>query len=153
MCIYIYIYIYIYMYVCMYVYIYIYIYIYHCEKCIIMWKVPNQETSRKETRGRILPIDFRRGYDTVGNPHRTQISQFELFEHILVLKLDKRFPVEQFEAAVSQSTVPSPPLAFSTKILRVDGFDAVNFLFSRGQIPQQTGSSSEHLTRRILFVR
>ena len=50
-----------------------------------------------------------RGDDTVGNPHRAQISQFELFELILSLKLDKRLPVEQSEATVSQSTV-LPPL-------------------------------------------
>ena len=50
-----------------------------------------------------------RGDDTVGNPHRARISQFELFELALVLKLDKRFPVEQFEATVSQSTVSSHP--------------------------------------------
>ena len=52
-----------------------------------------------------------RGDDTIGSPHRTQISQFECFELILVLKLDKQFPAEQFEATVSQSTVPSPPLS------------------------------------------
>ena len=57
-------------------------------------------------------ITFGRGDDTVGNPHRAQISQFELFELILLLKLDKQFPVEQFEATVSQSTVPSPPLRY-----------------------------------------
>ena len=34
--------------------------------------------------------------------------QFELFELILLLKLDGEFPVEQLEARVSQSTVPSP---------------------------------------------
>ena len=51
-----------------------------------------------------------RGDDTVGNPHRTQIYQIELFKLILLLKLDKQLPVEQFEAAVSQSTVPSPLL-------------------------------------------
>ena len=28
------------------------------------------------------------GNDTVGNPHRAQISQFELFELILLLKLE-----------------------------------------------------------------
>ena len=49
-----------------------------------------------------------RGDDTVRNPHRAQISQFELFELILIWQLDEHFPVEQFEAAVSQSTVPSP---------------------------------------------
>ena len=51
-----------------------------------------------------------RGDDTVGNPHRAQIVQFELFDFILLLKLDKQFPVEQFEAAASQSTAPSLPL-------------------------------------------
>ena len=30
--------------------------------------------------------EIRRGDDTVGNPHRAQISQFELFEFVLVLK-------------------------------------------------------------------
>ena len=49
-----------------------------------------------------------RGDDTVGNPRRAQIYQFELFELILSSKLDKRFPVEQFEATASQSTAPSP---------------------------------------------
>ena len=45
-----------------------------------------------------------------GNPHRAQFVQFELF---LLLKLDRQFPVEQFEATVSQSTVPCPPLKVS----------------------------------------
>ena len=31
----------------------------------------------------------------------------ELFELVLLLKVDKQFPVEQFEATVSQSTAPS----------------------------------------------
>ena len=53
---------------------------------------------------------FGRGDDTVGNPHRAQPSQFELFELVLLMKLDKLFPVEQFEATLSQSTVPSPLL-------------------------------------------
>ena len=56
--------------------------------------------------------------DTVGRGGMTQLEtlieldifQFELFELILSLKLDKRLPVEQFEATVSQSTVPSPLL-------------------------------------------
>ena len=64
-------------------------------------------------RSRFDGFDFdrvRRGDDTVGNPHRAQMSQFELFELIRLLKLDKQFPLEQFEATVSQSTVPSPPL-------------------------------------------
>ena len=52
---------------------------------------------------------FGRGDDTVGNPYRAQISQFKLFKLILLLKLDKLFPVEQFEETVSQSTVPSHP--------------------------------------------
>ena len=51
-----------------------------------------------------------RGGDTVGNPHRAQIYRFELFELIPLFKVDKQFPLEQFEAMVSQSTVPCPPL-------------------------------------------
>ena len=50
------------------------------------------------------------GDDTVGDPYRDEISQFELFELVLLLKLDNQFSVEQFEATGSQSTVPSPPL-------------------------------------------
>ena len=56
---------------------------------------------------------FRRGDDAVGNPHRAQVVQFELFELVLLLKLEKQFPVEQFEAIVSQSAVPSPTLSFA----------------------------------------
>ena len=55
-------------------------------------------------------IRLGRGDDTVGNPHQAQITQFELFELILLLKLNKQLPVERFEATASQSTVPSPPL-------------------------------------------
>ena len=43
---------------------------------------------------------------------RAQIYQFELFELILLLKLDRRLPIEQFEATVSQSTVPSSPPSY-----------------------------------------
>ena len=39
-----------------------------------------------------------------------RISQFELFELILLLKLDKQFSIKQFEPTVSQLAVSSPPL-------------------------------------------
>ena len=58
----------------------------------------------------LLHHRFGRGDDTVGNLHRAQIVRFELFELVLLLKSDKQFPVEQFEATASQSTVPSPLL-------------------------------------------
>ena len=45
---------------------------------------------------------------------RARICQFELFEPILSSKLDKQFPVERFEATVSRSSVPSPPLKTET---------------------------------------
>ena len=61
-----------------------------------------------------------RGDVTVRSPHRTQISQFELFEFILLLNLDKQFPVEQFEASrairgnsVSVSSTHPAPLSDS----------------------------------------
>ena len=54
---------------------------------------------------------FGRGDDAVGgNPHRARIHQFQLFEFFLLLNLDKQLYVEQFEATVSQSSVPSPLL-------------------------------------------
>ena len=65
-----------------------------------IWALPNRQT---------CPF-HRKGDDTVGSPHRARISRFELFELTLLLKLDMQFPVEQFEATVSQSTVPYPPL-------------------------------------------
>ena len=40
--------------------------------------------------------------DAVGNPHRAQTSQFELFELIFLSNLYTQLPVEQFEATVSQ---------------------------------------------------
>ena len=50
-----------------------------------------------------------RGDDTVGNPHRAQTYEFELFELIPLLRLDKQFPVERFEPTASQSAAPSRP--------------------------------------------
>ena len=101
---YIYIYIYIHTYVYLYLsfslslYIYIYIYIYICA---------GRFNSQQSPGG--PPVG--RGNDAVGNPPRAQFLQFEFFELILLSKLDKLFPVEQFEATVSQSTVNSPLLA------------------------------------------
>ena len=43
------------------------------------------------------------------HPHRAQIYKLYMFDLILLLKLDQQFPVEQFEATLSQSTVPSLP--------------------------------------------
>ena len=51
-----------------------------------------------------------RGNDTVGNPHRAQISQFELFELNHLTGLNKLISIEQFEPIASQSAVSSPPL-------------------------------------------
>ena len=55
---------------------------------------------------------FGRGDDTVGNLIELKFLNSS-FEIILLLNSDKQFPVEQFEATVSQSTVPSPPLNYS----------------------------------------
>ena len=40
---------------------------------------------------------------------RAQIAQFELFELILLLKLGKQFPAEQFEATVISVKSTLPP--------------------------------------------
>ena len=84
-----------------------------------------------------------RGDDTVGNPHG---AQFELFELILLFKFDKQFPVEQFEATVSQSAVPSPLLG----IQGVSGMSrCVGRMRSRPQIAF-VGSLSAHLAQPTL---
>ena len=56
------------------------------------------------------PPQLGRGDDTLGNPHRAQISQLEHFELILLLKVNKQFSIERFEPTASQSKVSSPPL-------------------------------------------
>ena len=50
-----------------------------------------------------------------------RISQFELFELVLLLKVGNRFPVDQFEATASQSTVPSYLLIGSESLVRAAG--------------------------------
>ena len=100
---------------------YIYIYIYTlCSPAPASARArPNRGPARDQIarRGR-APVDCPKGKRSetaeggmvrLENPHRAQISRFELFELVLLVKSDNRFPVEQFEAAVSQSTVPSPP--------------------------------------------
>ena len=51
---------------------------------------------------------------------RAQIYQFEPFELVLLLKLGRPFPVEQFEATVSQSTIPSLLPLLSVRPICVD---------------------------------
>ena len=80
--------------------------------------------------------------DTVGNPHRAQISQFEMFELILLLKLDRQFPVEQFEATASQSTVPPPPL-----VLRALDHEDVELHALLGHLERE-----DHYSRVPVFV-
>ena len=46
-----------------------------------------------------------RADDTVGN----ELLNSSFSSCVLFLKLDQQLPVEQFEATVSQSAVPSPP--------------------------------------------
>ena len=106
---------------CTYIYIYIYIYIHACWKPLVI-TVSVFTCLLQSFCSPVLPLLASpgrgcwggraactgRGDDTVGSPHRAQICQFELFERILLLKLDKRFPVEHFEATAPQSTVPSP---------------------------------------------
>ena len=76
---------------------------------------PSATSSTPSTRGRCSRRSaatprLRRGDHTVGNPHRAHFSQFESFELVLLLKVDKQFPVERFDATASRSTLLSPPL-------------------------------------------
>ena len=83
---------------------------------IIFWGSPRrQKRSRAQEALEALgtcmdchpsPEEIGRGDDAVGSPHRAQMSQFELFELVLLLKVDRQLPVERFEAAVSQQYPP-----------------------------------------------
>ena len=109
---YIYIYTCVSMYLSLYIYVYIYIYAhitkgaYQDSGVITCLTQPlDRHFAGSWSRYR----DIGRGDATVGNPHRAQIYKLELFELILLLKLNRQLPVEQFEATVSQSAVPLPP--------------------------------------------
>ena len=84
---------YVYMYVYMYAYIYIYIYI-EREICIL---------DKAKSISRVV----RKGDDTLGNSHRARISQFELFELFLLLKLDTQISRSH---SISVNGIPPPHL-------------------------------------------
>ena len=132
-------YIYIYIYTHTYVYIYIYIHTYtHTHYIYIhIWSLFNSSWNLRTGRS----PRFGRGDDTVGNPHRAQIYQLELFELILLLKFDKQFPVEQFEATVSQSTVPSRPLKQCAPAVGAFETNSNKHKFKQTQIQTNTNSN------------
>ena len=121
---YLYVYIYIYMYTYIYIHIYIYIYVY--TYIYIYMSLSLYIYICIHTYIYIYIYIYRKGGcdDTVGNPHRAQISSFELFElKIINASLSSLLPSylnqansslssksRRFEAAVSQSAVPSPTL-------------------------------------------
>ena len=77
------------------IYIYIYIYIYMYSMTYKSCAPGRLRIVRLPRSLRAKPAHFGRGDDTVGSPHRAQTSRFELFERILLWKLDRQFPVEQ----------------------------------------------------------
>ena len=81
----------------LYIHIFIDLYVIFMVSIIII-------SSSSSIRGQ--PEECRKGDGTAENIHRTQIAQFELFE-LLLWKLDRQLPAEQFEATVSLP--PSPP--------------------------------------------
>ena len=58
----------------------------------------------------VLVTLFGRGDDTVGNPHRAQICQFELLELILLLKLDTHSLSSNSRHSISVNSTVPPPL-------------------------------------------
>ena len=98
--IYIYVCIYIYIYTCICVYIYIYIYIYiHVYVCtyIYIYIYIYNRLSTEVTLGRGDPSVCPLGV-FIEALIEFDFSQFELFDLILLLKFDKRLPVQRFEA-------------------------------------------------------
>ena len=99
--------------ICIYIYIYTYDMIMIIVIClyIYIYMIGGQRVAYLLVLGR--------GDDAVGNPRRAQVSQFQLFELILLLRSAKQFPVEQIEAIVSQSAAPTPPLRFLNHVASV----------------------------------
>ena len=98
-------------YIYIYIYIHIYMVIYYLEGHRA--GAPSLELRHVQRAGAAAPAALGREDDTVGNPRsnfsirafRAQISQFELFELILLSKLNKQLSVERFEATASQSRI------------------------------------------------
>ena len=145
-CIYVYTYMYTYMYVCIYIHTYIhtclcicicicicvYVYLYlYISLSLYIYIYIYMRKSRCRLSGYFGPAGTQSFSEGVmirlENPRRARISQFELFELILSLKLDRQFRVEQFEATVSQSTVPSPLLLVLASSTRTMQFRSVCF--------------------------
>ena len=63
------------------------------------------------------PVKFGRGDDTVGNPHRAQISQFELFELTLLLKLDTGAPCRAIRGHRISVNSTLPPLTPGARLI------------------------------------
>ena len=91
MCIhtYIYIYIYIYAHIWINIYIYIYILIYIDRSGL---QVSDPAASRSTGSLPLPPLPKIEDRRSKIDPHRAQISQFELFKLILLFKLDKQLP-------------------------------------------------------------
>ena len=103
-----------------YVYLYIYIYIYRERERYRytfreIW-ISKNTTNKPNKNRRAAPggttragptARLGRGDDTVGNPRRARISRF--FEFVLLPKLDKQLPVEQFEETVFSVNSTLPP--------------------------------------------
>ena len=85
----------------------------------------DSRTLSRKTLSRWTGRNFGRGDDAVGSPRRAQISQFDLFKLVLLLRLDKQIPVESNIILIN---TPSPP----TKSLDVRGFDSSKLLILRG---------------------
>ena len=101
-------------YIYIYVHIYIYIYIYICTHTHhIQLHDGLQHEQRSLTRkgGRYAWKPSSRSTISI-RAFRARNYKLELFELILFSKVDRQLPVEQFDATVSQSTLPSPTLIY-----------------------------------------
>ena len=72
---------------------------------------------------------------------------------ILVLKWDKQFLVEQFEATVSQSTVPSPPLLLMGVVRRDTGVCRRKAPLSCGPLPCNPSAETPHHPPALVFFK
>ena len=87
-----------------------YIIVYHIICCYIIGRSASLTAPNGPAQ------EFGRGDDTVGNPHRAQISQFELFELVLLLELDKTVPRRAIRGSSISVSSTLPPLSIACAI-------------------------------------
>ena len=112
------VYIHIYIYICIYIYIYIiiindYIIGRGRASATTCTSPRTSPATRRSSEGGTTRLETLIELEFLDSSFSSSNCSIRAFRPYPLAELDKRFPVERFEAAVSRSAVPSSPLAFA----------------------------------------